>query len=131
MLSLARRGTATAKLQLTMQGPTSHIFAVRYLSFDLSDATDGITTLDALAATSAAQHPAVLAEVNRVLDWAWRHFPHSHGPVEEGQDWDHELQVQIGPEAQGHWHEVALTLTGSAAFVAEFLAEFGPANAPD
>jgi hypothetical protein len=104
---------------------------MHYLTFDLSDADDGVTTLDAMASTSAAQHAAVLAEVQQVLDWAWRHFPRSHGPVEDGMDWDHDLQVHVGAPADGHWHEVSLSLAGSPRFVEAFLAEFGPPNDSD
>ena len=48
---------------------------MHYLSFDLSDNDEGVTTLEALASTPAAQHAAVMAEVQQVLDWAWREFP--------------------------------------------------------
>lgn len=92
---------------------------MHYLSFDLSDNAEGVTTLEALASTSADQHPLVMAEVQQVLDWAWRHFPESHGPADEGMDWDHDLQVSL--EAGG-WHAVTLTLTGSQRFVEEFSA---------
>lgn len=95
---------------------------MHYLSFDLSDDTEGVTTLEALASTSAEQHAAVMAEVQQVLDWAWRHFPHTHGPVDEGMDWDHDLQVGIEP---GGWHAVTLTLSASPRFVDEFFAAFG------
>lgn len=97
-----------------------------YLSFDLSDrsdGTDGITTLEAVATTRAAQHAAVMAEARQVLDWAARHFPNGPGPVEEGLDWDHDLAVT---EEAGGWFAVALTLTGSPAFVEALLAAFGP-----
>jgi hypothetical protein len=57
-----------------------------------------------------------------VLDWAWAHFAHSHGPADEGNDWDHELQLSV---EDGRWHAIALTLTGSAVFVAEFQQRFG------
>jgi hypothetical protein len=99
---------------------------VQYLSFDLSDGADGVTTLEALASTAAEQHAAVMAEVQQVLGWAWQHFPHAHGPVEEGMEWDHDLQVNV---EGGQWHAVTLTLTGSQRFVDEFLAAFG--GAPD
>jgi hypothetical protein len=95
---------------------------VHYLTFDLSDATDGVTTLEALASTPATDHPAVMAEVKLVLDWAWRHFPRTHGPVEDGMDWDHDLQVAV---EEGGWHAVTLTLTASAAFADDFMAAFG------
>lgn len=92
-----------------------------FLSFDLSESGEGVTTLEALAATSAESHPAVMAEVQQVLDWAWREFPYRHGPVDDGMDWDHDLQVGVEP---GGWHAVTLTLTGSPAFVEAFLAAF-------
>ena len=94
----------------------------QYLTFDLSDNDEGITTIEALASTAAAQHPAVMAEVQQVLDWAWRAFPHTHGPADDGGQWDHDLQV--GVEGDG-WHAVTLTLTGSAQFAREFTAAFG------
>jgi hypothetical protein len=99
--------------------PTLH-----YLSFDLQEDADGVFTLEAMASTGAAQHPAVMAEVRRVLDWADAHFPHTHGPADEGMDWDDDLQVNV--EADG-WHAVTLTLTGSRRFVDELLADFGGA----
>jgi hypothetical protein len=95
---------------------------MHYLSFDRSEDADGVTTLEALAATAADQHAAVMAEVQQVLDWAWRHYPHSHGPVDDGMDWDHDLQVQV---EDGHWHAVSLTLAGSPRFVEAFLGAFG------
>ena len=98
----------------------------RYLTFDLSDGADGgdgITTIEAMASTAAAQHAAVMAEVQLLLDWAWRQFPRSHGPVDEGMDWDHDLQVSV---ESGEWHAVTLTLTGTPPFTAAFIAAFSP-----
>ena len=95
---------------------------MHFLTFDLSDNDDGVTTLEALASTSAEQHALVMAEVQQVLDWAWQQFPHTHGPADEGMDWDHDLQVSV--EA-GEWHAVTLTLTGSPRFVEAFGAAFG------
>ena len=95
---------------------------MHYLTFDLSDTDDGITTLEALASTTAEHHAAVMAEVQQVLGWAWQRFPHTHGPADEGMDWDHDLQVSI--EGDG-WHAVTLTLAGSPRFVQEFDAVFG------
>ena len=68
---------------------------MHYLSFELSDGDDGIVTLEAMASTDAAQHPAVMAEAQQVLDWAGQRFPLGHGPVEDGMDWDHDLQVVV------------------------------------
>lgn len=96
---------------------------LRYLEFELSEGGDGVSTLDAMASTPAEQHAAVLAEVQQVLDWAWRRFPDSHGPVDEGQDWDHHLHTTV---EEGCWHVVALTLSASPRFVDLFVATFGP-----
>jgi hypothetical protein len=94
---------------------------MRYLSFDITEIAEGLSTLEAMASTPAAQHGDVLAEVKLVLDWAWQRFPHAHGPVDDGMDWDHDLQVTV--EA-GDWHTVTLTLTGTDRFVGEFRAAF-------
>jgi hypothetical protein len=99
--------------------------AMHYLSFDLSEDADGITTLEAMASTTAAQHAAVMIEVQQVLDWAWHHYPHSHGPVDEGMDWDHDLLVQV---EDGGWFAVSLSLAGSPRFVEAFFAAFDPAQ---
>ncbi len=95
---------------------------MRYLAFTQSDDADGVITLEALAATPAAQHAAVLSEVQQVLDWAWQQFPHGHGPLEAGMDWDHDLQIVV---EDGHWHAVTLTLAASAGFAEAFQAVFG------
>jgi hypothetical protein len=95
---------------------------MRYLTFDLSEGAEGEQTLEAMAATSAEHHAAVLAEVQQLLDWARREFPRTQGPVDEGMDWDHDLQVNV--EAGG-WHSVTLTMTGSAPFFKEFFDAFG------
>lgn len=97
-----------------------------YLEFDVGEAGDGLTTLEAMASTTAAQHGAVMVEVHEVLDWAWRQFPHTHGPADEGHDWDHDLQVV---DEDGGWRRVTLTLTASPAFVAAFQTRFGDGSA--
>ncbi len=94
---------------------------MNYLSFEQADIGDGFAVLEAMASTMAAQHAAVMAEVQAVLDWAWRTYPDTHGPVDDGMHWDHDLQVVI--EAGG-WHRVTLTLTGSTRFVDGVLAAF-------
>ena len=98
---------------------------MRYLSFDLSDDAEGRVTLEAMASTQAAQHAAVMAEVQQVLDWAWRSFPNAHGALDDGNDWDHDLQVNLEAD---EWHAVTLTLTGSRQFVEEFMAMFDEAE---
>jgi hypothetical protein len=95
-----------------------------YLSFDLDEVDDGVATLETMASTRLEQHAAVLAEVQQVLDWAWRQFPDAHGPIDDGMDWQHDLQVTVEP---GGWHTVTLTLTGTRHFVQAFQATFGRA----
>jgi hypothetical protein len=100
--------------------------ALRLLTLDISDNDEGVVTIEALASTSAAGHAAALAEAQQVLDWAWHAFPHTHGPADEGGEWDHDLQVVA--EADG-WHAVTLTLTGTPEFARAFEARFG--ESPD
>lgn len=101
-----------------------HAPAMHYLSFDLLDGTDGIHTLEAVASTRAEAHAAVMAEVQQVLDWAWRQQPHGHGPVEEGQVWDHDLSVVHEP---GGWVAVSLTITATEHFAQQLLGAFSAA----
>jgi VCBS repeat-containing protein len=96
-----------------------------FLTFELDEVDDGVSSLEAMASTAAGQHGAVMAEVQQVLDWAWSRFPKSHGPIDDGMDWDHDLQVSI---EDGGWHTVTLTLTGTGRFVEEFNATFGSAG---
>ncbi len=105
--------------------PGSPLPRMNYLAFSPSENTDGVWTLEAFASTTAAQHAAVMAEVQQVLDWARLKFPHSNGPLDDGMDWDHDLQVHV---EDGQWHAVTLTLAGSARFAEAFLAAFGEAE---
>ncbi len=69
--------------------------ALNYLDFEHSEDADGVATFEAMASVvGAAQVAAVHAEVAQVLSWAHRHFGDSRGPVDEGFDWDHDLQGQ-------------------------------------
>ncbi len=95
---------------------------MNYLNFDISEADDGIMTLEAMASTHADQLPAVMAEVQQVLDWARQRLPDAHGPLEEGGQWDHDLLVTV---EDGQWQVVTFTVTGCQAFVDELLAAFG------
>ena len=97
--------------------------APRLLTLDFSDNDEGIVTIEALASTPAARHAQALAEARAMLDWAWRSFPHTHGPADDGGEWDHDLQVQVEP---GGWHAVTLTLTGTQEFAGAFQVEFDP-----
>ena len=98
------------------------MIALRILTVDVSDNDEGVVTIEALASTSAAHHAAALAEAQQLLDWAWRAVSHTHGPADDGGEWDHDLQVV---DEDGGWHAVTLTLTGTPEFAAEFSAAFG------
>jgi hypothetical protein len=100
---------------------------LRHLTVDLSEDTDGVGTVELMASTDPGQADAVDAEVQSVLDWAWRRFADSHGPLEEGHDWDHDLQVATEVAAGRAWRTVTLTLSGSRAFIAAFTEHFGHA----
>jgi hypothetical protein len=95
---------------------------MRHLVFDITDGSDGIVTLEAMASTREAQHGAVMAEVEAVLAWARAAFAGREGPVEEGYAWDHELLVQREP---GGWMTVTLAVSGSAEFLEAFERVFG------
>ena len=97
------------------------MIALRWLTLDTSDNDEGVVTIEALASTPESQHAAALAEAQAMLDWAWRAFPHTHGPADEGGEWDHDLQV--GAEGGG-WHAVTLTLTGTPEFAEALAAAF-------
>ena len=61
---------------------------MHHLTLDLSEDTDGLLTIEAMGSTSFEQHAAVLAEAQRLLQWAQRNYAHTQGPVEDGMDWD-------------------------------------------
>lgn len=118
---------------------------LNYLIFDYSEDTDGAGTLEAAASIWPEQVPAVQAELVRVLDWAFTSFAGRRGPLEEGGDWDYDLQglleftapqtvaydaltrrlsVQPGPAGKPR-HTYTLAFSGTGEFCAAFRAQFG------
>lgn len=93
-----------------------------FLNFRLEEVDDRVSSLEAMASTRVDLHAKVMAEVQAVLDWAWCNFPSGHGPVDDGADWDHDVQVVV---EDGGWHTVTVTFTGTAPFVDAFSAAFG------
>jgi len=65
---------------------------LNYLVFDHSEDTQGVHTFEAMASVGPAHWLAVQAEVAAVLDWAHRRFDGQRGAIDEGADWDFELQ---------------------------------------
>ena len=96
-----------------------------------------------MASALPAQLPALQAEVVRVLKWAEREFPQAQGPLDEGGEWDAELQgVQEVPTtldvqyAGGQLRlqpldvgaarvTLSVTLTGTPMFCVAFREAFG------
>jgi hypothetical protein len=100
---------------------------LHYLDFDYSEDEDGNGCFDALADTPAERHPAVLAEVALVLDWAQAAFAGQHGALDEGGSWDHNLQVLSGgasATAAAERYSVSLSLSGTPAFCAALRERF-------
>ena len=112
---------------------------LRYLDFDYSEDGEGTGTWDALASVTSAHWSALRAELLLVLDWAHQRFGGQRGPLEEGGDWDYDLQTLQegacalhldyvpgdGAASQLHAHgspelparyTVSLALSGGAAF---------------
>jgi len=94
---------------------------MRHLTLALTDSSDDILTLEAMASTREAEHAAVMAEVNQVLAWAQNNFGGRQGPVEDGNAWDHELLIQ---HEEGGWITVTLTFSASPEFAEAFQAAF-------
>lgn len=93
-----------------------------YLLFERTETTDGVDCFEAQASTPAQAHPAVLAEVQRVVDWLRAHFPGQQGAAEEGATWDADCLVQHEP---GGWITVTLTVTALPHAGEAFFARFG------
>lgn len=117
--------------------------ALSYLDFDYSEDEQGIGTWDAMASVSAPRVPELAAEIAQVLCWASREFAGRQGAIDEGGDWDYDLQSQdddghplpacfdvskgqleLQAAADGHT-TVSLSLAGSAQFGAALQAAFG------
>ena len=111
-----------------------------YLDFDFSEDADGHGSFDAMASAAPAQLAALQAEVLRVLEWAHHDFAGQRGPLDDGGDWDYELQgvqeiatplevrydpaavrLQLEPGATGAPRvTLSLTLSGTPQFCAAF-----------
>ena len=118
---------------------------LNYLDFDYSESEDEAGTFDAMASTLPPQVPAVHAEIAQVLGWAHAAFPGLRGPLDEGFEWDfnlqgmqeftafetlnyhadtHRLSVTASPPGAPR-HTVTLSVTGTPAFCLAFRQQFG------
>lgn len=112
---------------------------LQFLEFDGSDDSEGVVCWDALAQPAARHTSALLHEVAQVLTWCHQWSPRSPGALEDGADWDFDLQIHWDSLAvQAHWdiptkslvlsptptesHEVTLSLSisGAPSFCAAF-----------
>lgn len=93
-----------------------------FLDFDYSEDTEGIGVFDAMATVRPEQLAAVHAEVEQVLAWAQDAFAGRRGPVEEGSEWDYDLQETQEPDT--HRRTVTLSISGTPAFCAAFREAF-------
>jgi hypothetical protein len=117
---------------------------LNYLEFDYSEDADGIGTFDTLAATATVHHAAVIAEVTAVLAWAYDAFEAQRAPLNDGGEWDYDLQgwrefsamdvlhfdersgelsIQSQPAGAAR-HSVSLSVTGTPGFCAAFRERF-------
>jgi hypothetical protein len=117
---------------------------LHYLDFESSADADGHGSFDAMASAGPAQLAALELEVMGVLAWAHRAFGGRRGPLDEGGEWDYELQgvqevattlaVAYDPSAPRLALEpgltgaprvtLSLTLSGTPQFCEAFRAEF-------
>ena len=65
-----------------------------YLDFDYSEDEEGTGTWDAMASVPPERLPALATEIEQLLRWASTGFAGSQGAVDEGGDWDYDLQAQ-------------------------------------
>ena len=65
-----------------------------YLDFDYSEDEQGIGTWDAMACVIPDRVSAVAHEIGQVLTWATQSFTGRQGALDDGGDWDYDLQAQ-------------------------------------
>lgn len=97
---------------------------MRFLEFEYSEDPQGGGTFDAMASVRPDQVAAVRAEMAQVLDWAHVAFPGLQAPLEEGGEWDFDLQEQQDGTVPP-WHTLTLAVSGSPQFCAAFRQHFG------
>lgn len=109
-----------------------------FLEFDTSDDGEGTHGWEALASVTNERLPELLREIEGLLAWADAHF--ARGAIEDGGDWDYDLQCErqgaplislsldpgcttLRPQltlAAGERVTLALAIAGSDAFARAF-----------
>jgi hypothetical protein len=118
---------------------------LNYLEFDCSEEADGVGTFDAMASVAPQRLAALHAEIVRVLAWAEAAFAGARAPLDEGGEWDWDLQgaqewsvpqtlaydpstqrLSVSSGAPGvARHTISLSISGSPAFCEAFRQQFG------
>ncbi len=70
---------------------------LQLLDFDCSEDTEGVVCWDALAQPQPHHNHALLNEVLRVLAWAHGFDAQGPGSLEDGANWDFDLQATLHP----------------------------------
>jgi hypothetical protein len=84
---------------------------LQFLEFDCSEDAEGVVCWDALAQPAARHTQALLHEVEQMLNWAHRWSPRKPGALEDGADWDFDLNLQSNMVSiQVHWNTPTHTL---------------------
>ena len=115
---------------------------LHYLLFDFTDEESGRGSFDAMASVLPTRLPALLAEVQAVLEWASTEFGAAAALADEGE-WDYDMQaaeepdmplkvaydvatgrVSLAPSGTGQRIVLTLTLSGSRAFCDAFREAF-------
>ena len=97
---------------------------LQFLDFEYSEDALGGGTFDAMASVRQAQLAGVRAEIAVVPDWAETVFAGQRAPLDEGGEWDFDLQEQQDGTVPP-WHALTLAVSGSPQFCAAFRRRFG------
>ena len=96
-----------------------------YLDFDYSEDEQGWGNFDAMASVLPPQRPALQAELALVLNWAHTTFPHQQAPLDDGGEWDFDLQEWADNNPTGPpRHTLTLSLSGTPQFCDAFKNQF-------
>ena len=98
--------------------------SLQFLDFDYSEDALGGGTFDAMASVRHGQLAAARAEIAVMLDWAETAFAEQRAPLDEGGEWDFDLQEQ-SDGASPPWHVLTVSISGSAQFCSAFMQRFG------
>jgi hypothetical protein len=84
---------------------------LQFLEFDCSEDPHGVVCWDALAQPAARHTLALLEEVAQLLVWAHHFGSQVPGPLDDGADWDFDLQIRCANlQVQVLWHRVQAKL---------------------